>query len=163
MMKRIFVLLFALAPAWGFAAGGGFHLDKANIDPTKLKRSAFIGAAAAWFLADMSADDVPPVLDLLRRNALKRSAEVLEFRRTLKLLDPAAVSDIFFEHERAKIDSIRRFADLPEAHYKVAVGALEHLRPLLLLPVPAIYIPRDDTVYLRNLEVLGPMKPLLGS
>jgi len=34
MMKRIFVLLLALAPAWGFAAGGGVHLDKANIDPT---------------------------------------------------------------------------------------------------------------------------------
>lgn len=129
----------------------------ANIDPTKLKRSAFIGAAAAWFLANMSADDVPAVLDLLRRNALKRSAEVLEFRRTLKLLDPAAVSDIFFEHERAKIDSIGRFAEVPEAHYKFAVGALEHLRPLLLLPVPAIYIPRDETVYERNPEILGPM------
>ena len=34
MMKRIFVLLLALAPVWGFAAGGGVHLDKANIDPT---------------------------------------------------------------------------------------------------------------------------------
>jgi ubiquinol-cytochrome c reductase cytochrome c1 subunit len=34
MMKRIFVLLLALAPAWGFAAGGGVHLDKANIEPT---------------------------------------------------------------------------------------------------------------------------------
>src|SRR5210317_1145929 len=34
MMKRILVLLLALAPAWGFAAGGGVHLDKANIDPT---------------------------------------------------------------------------------------------------------------------------------
>ena len=34
MMKRIFVLLLALAPAWGLAAGGGVHLDKANIDPT---------------------------------------------------------------------------------------------------------------------------------
>mgnify|MGYP001813384907 FL=1 len=34
MMKRILVLLLAIAPSWAFAAGGGVHLDKANIDPT---------------------------------------------------------------------------------------------------------------------------------
>jgi ubiquinol-cytochrome c reductase cytochrome c1 subunit len=34
MIKRILVLLLAIAPAWAFAAGGGVHLDKANIDPT---------------------------------------------------------------------------------------------------------------------------------
>jgi aminopeptidase YwaD len=129
----------------------------ANIDPTKLKRSAFIGAAAAWFLANMSEEDVPEVLDMLRRNAIKRSADVLEFRRNLELLDPAAVSEIFFEHERAKIASIRRFAAVPEANYNYAVGALDQLRSLMLMPVPAIYIPRDETVYVRNPDVPGPM------
>lgn len=129
----------------------------ANIDPTKLKRSAFIGAVAAWFLANMSGEDVPAVLDLLRRNSIRRSADVLEFRRELELLDPAAVSEIFFEHERAKIASIRRFADVPDAQYQYAVGALEQLRSLLLVPVPAIYIPRDETVYIRNPEIPGPM------
>ena len=34
MTKRILVLLLAIAPSWAFAAGGGVHLDKANIDPT---------------------------------------------------------------------------------------------------------------------------------
>ncbi|MBT8066525.1 MAG: hypothetical protein KJO09_04745, partial [Gammaproteobacteria bacterium] len=129
----------------------------ANIDPTKLKRSAFIGAVAAWFLANMSSEDVPAVLDLLRRNAIRRSADVLEFRRELELLDPAAVSEIFFEHERAKIASIRRFAEVPDAQHQYAVGALEQLRSLLLVPVPAIYIPRDETVYMRNPEIPGPM------
>ncbi|MEN8107227.1 MAG: cytochrome c1 [Pseudomonadota bacterium] len=34
-MKKICILLLALAPAWVMAAGGyGIHLDKANIDPT---------------------------------------------------------------------------------------------------------------------------------
>ncbi len=41
----------------------------ANIDPTKLKRAAFIGAVNAWFLANMTDDDVPEVLAMLRRNA----------------------------------------------------------------------------------------------
>jgi hypothetical protein len=34
----------------------------ANIDPTKLKRAAFIGAVSAWFLANMTDEDVPAVL-----------------------------------------------------------------------------------------------------
>ena len=33
MKKIILVLLLALAPVWVQAAGGGIHLDKANIDP----------------------------------------------------------------------------------------------------------------------------------
>ena len=33
MMNRILVLLLAIAPSWAFAAGGGVHLDKANIEP----------------------------------------------------------------------------------------------------------------------------------
>ena len=54
----------------------------ANIDPTKLKRAAFVGAVSAWFLANMSDDDVPAVLAMLERNALVRSAELLERRST---------------------------------------------------------------------------------
>lgn len=129
----------------------------ANIDPTKLKRSAFIGAVSAWFLANMSDDDVPAVLELLRRNAISRSAEVMAFRRSLELLDPAAVTEIFFEHETAKIDSIDRFAALSDAHRQYAVGALEQLRPLMLVPTPMIHIPRDETVYVRNAAIQGPM------
>jgi ubiquinol-cytochrome c reductase cytochrome c1 subunit len=43
-MKKIFlVLLLTLAPAWVMAAGGGIHLDEANIDPTN-KQSLQRGA-----------------------------------------------------------------------------------------------------------------------
>jgi ubiquinol-cytochrome c reductase cytochrome c1 subunit len=43
-MKKIFLaLLLTLAPAWVMAAGGGVHLDKANIDPTN-KQSLQRGA-----------------------------------------------------------------------------------------------------------------------
>jgi hypothetical protein len=129
----------------------------ANIDPTKLKRSAFIGAASAWFLANMSDDDVPTVVELLLRNAISRSADVMGFRRSLELLDPAAVTEIFQVHERAKIHSIERFAVLPEPLHQHAVAVLDQLRPLMLVPMPAIYIPRDETVYTRNPDIEGPM------
>jgi ubiquinol-cytochrome c reductase cytochrome c1 subunit len=43
-MKKIFLaLLLTLAPAWVLAAGGGVHIDKANIDPTN-KQSLQRGA-----------------------------------------------------------------------------------------------------------------------
>jgi hypothetical protein len=129
----------------------------ANLDPTKLKRSAFIGAASAWFLANMSDDDVPTVVELLLRNAISRSADVMGFRRSLELLDPAAVTEIFQVHERAKIHSIERFAVLPEPLHQHAVAVLDQLRPLMLVPMPAIYIPRDETVYTRNPDIEGPM------
>ncbi|MGB5606879.1 MAG: cytochrome c1 [Gammaproteobacteria bacterium] len=44
MKKIILVLLLALAPVWVQAAGGGIHLDRANIDPNN-KQSLQRGAA----------------------------------------------------------------------------------------------------------------------
>ena len=43
MKKYLVIVLLALAPAWVSAAGGGVHLDKANIDPTN-KQSLQRGA-----------------------------------------------------------------------------------------------------------------------
>ena len=43
MKKYLVIVLLALAPAWVLAAGGGVHLDKANIDPTN-KQSLQRGA-----------------------------------------------------------------------------------------------------------------------
>jgi len=43
MRKYLVIVLLALAPAWVLAAGGGVHLDKANIDPTN-KQSLQRGA-----------------------------------------------------------------------------------------------------------------------
>jgi len=37
MNKLVIKTLLLLAPAWAFAAGGGVHLDKANIDPNNIQ------------------------------------------------------------------------------------------------------------------------------
>ena len=129
----------------------------ANIDPTKLKRAAFIGAVSAWFLANMSDDDVPAVMSLLRRNALKRSAELIERRQELSLLDPAAVTDIHFALERRKVHSVEPFATLSEADHQAAVAFLDKLQALLVVPMPLIHIERNETVYKRNPDIKGPM------
>jgi aminopeptidase YwaD len=129
----------------------------ANIDPTKLKRAAFIGAVSGWFLANMSEGDVPAVLALLQRNALDRGGEHLARRAALPALDAAASTEVHFEVERRKIESIAAFAPLSDVQRNSAMHFLEELQKLFVMPVPAIYVPRDETVYERNPAVEGPM------
>jgi aminopeptidase YwaD len=50
----------------------------ANIDPTKLKRAAFIGAASGYFLANFSAADVPATRRAVAVGRLLRAAQALE-------------------------------------------------------------------------------------
>jgi hypothetical protein len=129
----------------------------ANIDPTKLKRAAFIGAVGGWFLANMSDDDVPDVLEMLRRNALSRGAELRERRSQLGALDAAASTAVAFELERRKVESITAFAALSDVQRQQADAWLGQLEGLFAMPVPAIYVPRDETVFVRNAEIEGPM------
>jgi hypothetical protein len=48
----------------------------ANIDATKLKRVAFIGAASGYFLAAMGDKDLHAVLDLLQMRTLRTAVEI---------------------------------------------------------------------------------------
>jgi hypothetical protein len=50
----------------------------ANIDPTKLKRAAFIGAASGYFLAHFSATDLPATRRAVAIGKLLRAAQVME-------------------------------------------------------------------------------------
>jgi aminopeptidase YwaD len=129
----------------------------ANIDPTKLRRAAFIGAVSGWFLANMADADVPAVLDLLKRNALERGGRHLARRSGLSALDAAASTAIHFEVERRKVDSIADFAMLSDVDRSSALRYIEDLEKLFVMPVPAIFVPRDETVYERNPGIKGPM------
>ena len=129
----------------------------ANIDPTKLKRAAFTGAVTAWYLANMSDDDVPAILQLLERNALTRSAELVEHRKTLSVGDAAAVTAVHFTLERKKVHSVESFANMNEDDHQAAVAYLDKLEALVATPVLAIEEQRDNTVYERNPDVKGPM------
>lgn len=128
----------------------------ANIDPTKLKRAAFIGAIAALILADFGPDDVEETLELLRRNALSRSAGLLERLAPLEEGDVAAVARIHFDVERARIDSIGRFAEVPATERYRALAFLANLQTLVDAP-GALPPAGDTTVFERNAGIRGPM------
>jgi len=73
----------------------------ANIDPTKLRRAAFIGAASGYFLANFSEHDVPAVMQAVTTGKLLRAAQALT-RGT-----PAGAME---QYERAVCASIGTFA-----------------------------------------------------
>jgi len=131
----------------------------ANIDPTKLKRAAFIGAVNAWFLANMVDEDVPEVLAMLRRNALARASLLLERREKLNAIDQIEVSKVHFAVERQKIGSIESFASLDERDHNEALRFLAGLEKMLAPPDVQTIAPvyRNATVYERNPAVEGPM------
>lgn len=130
----------------------------ANIDPTKLKRAAFIGAVTAWYLANMDDDAVPAVLALLKRNALKRTATLLEQRGKLSTVDAAAVTEVHFKLERLKLRSVERFAKLDNAHYDAATRHLDQLAALVPVTLPANHMRRLDHRVRRNPDIKGPMR-----
>ena len=131
----------------------------ANIDPTKLKRAAFIGAVSAWFLANMTDEDVPAVLQMLERNAMDRTATLLDRRAKLSAIDAVAASDIHFTVERRKVHSVEPFANLSDDAHEEAMEYLDGLAKLVALPQIAnvAAVNRNQTVYERNPDIQGPM------
>ena len=131
----------------------------ANIDPTKLKRAAFIGAVSAWFLANMTDDDVPAILKLLERNALSRTADMVEHRRNMTPMDQIAVTDVHFTVERRKVHSVEPFAELNENDHAAAVEFLDQVARAVAVPQVAnvAAVTRNNAVYVRNPAIEGPM------
>lgn len=135
------------------------HKDEiANIDATKMLRASFLGAATAWYLADLDAADVPELWRVMRRHALERTAEVL--RRKERLRGPGEVENLLRFHwawERAAVESIRSFAEVPDATLAEAEAFLSGLRTLAGEPAPAAASTEPDVVYRRAPEPKGPM------
>jgi aminopeptidase YwaD len=77
----------------------------ANIDPTKLKRAAFIGAASAYFLANFSAAGVAAAERAVAAGKLERALTALRRNTPPGLVDA---------YERGVVASLRAFAGVPQ-------------------------------------------------
>ena len=80
----------------------------ANIDPTKLKRAAFIGAASGYFLATMTESSVKPLFSLVETNKSPRL--YLQNKRAMQLSSDENQNSFhqFFSEELDLIFSIGR-------------------------------------------------------
>ena len=144
------------------------HADQvSNIDPTKLKRAAFIGAASALYLADLDAGRVAGLWEVIRRNGLRRVARALERSDLLAAKDPIDAGNILrfaVDRERAIVSSIESFTAVPAAVRAAAATHLDTLRRLLAgarheqADTARSGGPIGAVVYRRSAEPRGPME-----
>ncbi len=130
----------------------------ANIDPTKLKRSGFIGASSAYFLADFGNKNLPMLVDLMKLQVLKRTSLMLQNSLDLSLEEGKNMKHYFWVHEMERFNSVIPFASraielrddysIFVKNLKTTVGQGQQLD----LPHKKATI-----VYTRNSDIKGPM------
>lgn len=130
----------------------------ANVDPTKLKRAAFIGAATAYFLADLSERDADALVRLLRVQSLRRTARTLLRLDALEGAERHNLARFHLASERAVFASLGRFFDNPEDTRNRLEVVHRDLRMLLGEPA-APPAPTGDgrLVFSRNPQLKGTM------
>ena len=130
----------------------------ANIDATKLLRAAFLGAASAWYLANLDGAGMPALWELVRRGSLERTGEALARRDRLRAMGEAAEGDnlvrFHFEYEIGVVASMSHFGEVPSTVRQEAERFLTGLREI------AGVAPGSGAagiVYRRSPEPKGPM------
>jgi aminopeptidase YwaD len=112
----------------------------ANIDPTKLKRAAFIGAASGYFLANFSASDVPATRRAAAIGKLLRAAEIMQRGQDATVLNQYEASiegmlgnrkgDVFARppvaHTSNSHDTTPVFQRRPEPHGEMMVFGYDY-------------------------------------
>ncbi len=130
----------------------------AMIDPTKLKRAAFMAAVQGWYLANFDTQDVEPVLQLLRANALQRARDRLVNAPALDSADRVAVEAVYSAVELEKVKSIAQFAGVNEKQLLEAGNYIEALAELTdAAGIGTSADERAGRVYQRNPDIKGPM------
>jgi hypothetical protein len=130
----------------------------ANIDPTKLKRAAFIGAASAYFLANVKTEDAGSILRVLQSNSLRRTSTMLARRGALSPEEAANLTRFHVAQERALVDSMARFFRIPDARRADANAFLVNIEKLVGDVGQASAAQGDGRlIFRRNAKVKGPM------
>jgi aminopeptidase YwaD len=107
----------------------------ANIDTTKLKRAAFIGAASGYFLAGSTKTEWAPDGALLSVSVLADGrflrAEAELHRCELRESDCGVSAIAFGDYENAVLDSYVRFGSIPRLESKLQVDQISALHKAL--------------------------------
>lgn len=127
----------------------------ANIDPTKLKRSGFIGAGSAYLLANYTTETIPSYLDLYKHQCLTRTAKMMERLPYLSNEEQENLKYYHWQYERGVVNSQGSFTTLAPkllAEFNVFITNLEKT-----IGAGAPAKTQGDVVYKRNDKVKGPM------
>jgi hypothetical protein len=84
----------------------------ANIDPTKLKRAAFIGAASGYFLARVSTNDYPGLIEVVKEHQFLRSGWTTKRASQLPEQERKMLLALFVQSEENLAGSINSMAPI---------------------------------------------------
>lgn len=130
----------------------------ANVDPTKLKRAGFIGAANGYLLANLKADDAPALWRVIQSRSLRRMARLLERRAELTPVEAGNLTRFHFWYERALFDSMERFLRVPApVRAEATVFMANQERLIGEVPAVATASGAGRIVFRRNSNIRGPM------
>jgi hypothetical protein len=130
----------------------------ANLDPTKLKRAAFIAAASAYVLANLSANDAPRLWQIVQALALRRTAAMLQRRAALSKEEANAATRFHLWHERVLFESQSRFFVIPINARREAEVFYSQLETLIGKPGPAASAQGEGRlVFQRTKKFHGPL------
>lgn len=127
----------------------------ANIDPTKLKRSGFIGAASAYVLANFDASSAADYLALFKHQVLLRTATMLERSHHLNAADQENLKFHHWEYERGVANSITNFGKSDVKLQNEFHKYIADLEKTFGKGIPQSG--ENKVVYIRNEKVKGPM------
>ncbi|WP_299084720.1 M28 family peptidase [uncultured Paraglaciecola sp.] len=125
----------------------------ANIDPTKLKRAAFIGLVQATILANLGANNEKALIETLRANLIKRAGNVVELLSKSRKNESlqAAISRGYLSNEKQIINSISTYSQLTDL--TTLHSDLNTLKPFLKLG----HSTPNTIIYRRNKSIKGTM------
>lgn len=131
----------------------------ANIDPTKLKRAAFIGGASGYFLAEMGDKDLQGVFDLLRVHTSRTAEELRRKRAQVEGCDGGEIERFEQDQVRPLVESVTRLA--PDANGlrwpaigKVGANISNNGEGIC---GKVILIPEATPIFRRKAELKGPL------
>jgi hypothetical protein len=132
----------------------------ANIDPTKLKRAAFIGAASGYFLAGIGDKDLQAIFGLLQTRTLRTAAEIR--RKSVQIETPCEGGEIErFERDQVRplVESVTRLAPDTQGIRWPAIGKIganiaNNSQGICL---KTIVIVGGNPVFRRKAEPKGPL------
>lgn len=130
----------------------------AHIDPTKLKRAGFIGAASGYLLASLTDRQAPVLWQLVKQQSLSRTATQLQRQAYLTSNEAAINQRVNGQHERSVFASLNTFVTVPPAIKQEAAAFYESLeKTLATRPAAATAAAGTNVLYKRNERVKGPM------
>ncbi|HET9402190.1 MAG TPA: DUF4910 domain-containing protein, partial [Candidatus Acidoferrales bacterium] len=135
----------------------------ANIDPTKLKRAAFIGAASGYFLANLSTADTPELVRIVERASIERDAKLIANDEKLSPSEQRNQNGNSLAYESTVVGSINQFAPVDlSVRDSVTKFYMYRMNVVAILPggIETIHTgpgaASEDPIYSRN-DPKGPL------